>query len=111
MSDRFTAQFIQFDPPGRVKGITWMVNLFGHPEDHVFAFATAWVLVYPALRCDPIMEFILVPDQYRRRGHATRLIRACVKRWPNLVLTDAISPAGEGLLDRLIADRVIDGEL
>ena len=48
----------------------------------------------------PMLYYILVADQFRRKGIATALIEACQRRWPDLQLTDAISEAGEALLRR-----------
>jgi hypothetical protein len=76
---------------------------FGTPP---YPVALAWVTlndpVEGALRAlPPMLDFVLVPDHVRRLGYATTLIRACERRWPDLLLTDAISEAGERLTEAL----------
>lgn len=49
-----------------------------------------------------------MPPHRRRNGFATALILCCVERWPDLVLTEAISPEGEALLASLAREGVIE---
>ena len=67
---------------------------FDHPA------ALAWITdMTPTM--GHTLDFILVPDQCRRRGYATRLIAVCEQMWPDLELSEAISPEGEALLASL----------
>jgi hypothetical protein len=98
--------FTQIDLPAARPGIRWQAQLFdpvagafGHTP---YPQAIAWLSDYSdsELAC-VMLDFVLVPDQFRRCGYATKLIAACEARWPNLELTEAISEAGEGLLGAL----------
>jgi len=104
-----TIIYTQTDLPDSMPGLRWQAQLFdpnaGACGYTPFPQAIAWVSDYsdsPGLDC-VMLDFILVPDQYRRCGYATALIAACEARWPNLELTEAISEAGEGLLNKLEA--------
>jgi GNAT superfamily N-acetyltransferase len=92
-------------PPEWWAGFRWQVE-YHHEDDRGFPVAVAWVLAPPPDGSWPAgthcpretLMYIQVADDERRRGFATRLVRACVKRWPNIYLTDAAGGAGEGLL-------------
>jgi GNAT superfamily N-acetyltransferase len=43
------------------------------------------------------VKFVFVMDDARRKGIATKLIKACQKRWPGILLTEGVSVAGEAL--------------
>jgi hypothetical protein len=85
-------------PPGRILGMPWMAELC-HPTDGLpYPLAVAWLSDFRRAGLGMVLDNILVPDHLRRRGYATALIAACHARWPDLMLTDPISPEGEGLL-------------
>jgi len=52
----------------------------------------------------PGLDFGLVPDQYSRRGYAKRLAELCREHWPDLCLTEDISPTGEALAAALMRE-------
>lgn len=93
-------------------------ELFDHTDaegDMLFPVATAYLSDYrgfPHTGLGIMLSFILVPDQHRRLGYAKALILALKEKYPDLVLTDPISPEGEALeasLDRIpgfFQDRV-----
>src|SRR4051794_8235846 len=84
-------EFRQVDGPYWKPGTIWQVELHaesrtGHPSFHPrFPVALAWVSDDP-YGPRPALEFVLVPDHYRRRGLAKRIIAACRERWPDLRL-------------------------
>lgn len=88
-------------PPGRMPGICWVAELCDPSGNTPYPLAVAWLSDFRRVGPGVILDFILVPDHLRRRGHATALIAACRERWPDLLLTDAVSPAGDGLLASL----------
>jgi ribonuclease HI len=96
-SEQLRVVFRQFDAPGLVPGIHWQAELHSPTWDFGVPVATAWVTRYTLHGDGPAVEFVLVPDQFRRQGYAKLLIKACRDRWPNLWLTDGISPAGKAL--------------
>lgn len=81
--------------------LRWQVEYHQPKKDYPFPMGLAWVMVPPHDQIPPFLEFVLVPDQFRRVGIATKLVRAIQARWPSVVLTDGISAAGEGLLRSL----------
>jgi len=96
-----TATFEQCDPPGRRAGICWRAELYDADGVLTYPVAIAYLTDFRGAGLGVIVDFTLVPDHLRRLGYATRLLRECEARWPDLGLTDAISDAGEGLLDSL----------
>jgi hypothetical protein len=48
-----------------------------------------------------MVKFVLVVDDFRRQGIATRLILACRERWPDLQLSLPISKVGLALYRKL----------
>jgi hypothetical protein len=98
--------FRKIDIPGMKSGIHWQTCLYdpsaGAMGELPYPVAIAWLTDFTdtPLAC-MMMDFILVPDHFRRRGYATALIKACRTRWPNLELTEAISESGEELLRSL----------
>lgn len=99
------AVFTQVDPPGRRSGVHWVAQLYDASFDPLYyPLAIAWITDWPAAGAadlGPSLDYILVPDHRRRRGHATALIAACRERFRGLWLTDPITESGEGLLDSL----------
>jgi GNAT superfamily N-acetyltransferase len=96
-------------PPDCQQHCNWQVECH---EGRGFPSGLAWVLVPPdgpgqntetkqggSLR--PLVKFVLVTDDARRRGIGSRLIEACRERWPDLVLSAPISEAGLGLYRKL----------
>jgi GNAT superfamily N-acetyltransferase len=90
-------------PRGCLANHTWQVELH---QGLGFPLGVAWVLAPPApTRGErrprgaprPFVKYILVTDEYRREGIATRLIEACRERWPDLILTRPVSRAGLAL--------------
>lgn len=80
----------------------WQVEAHSYTDGQGYPVGIAWVLEplpMPDHTFPPpaVLDFILVPDHYRRRGIARRLINACRERWAELVLTEAISEAGAAL--------------
>ena len=99
------AHFTQVDAPGRRPGVRWMAELVDPTGWHTSPYAVAWLTdARPALGMS--LDFILVPDDCRRRGYATKLVRACLERWPDLVPTGPISPEGEALAASLVRTGV-----
>lgn len=89
--------------PGRTPGWWWQVE---YHDGRDFPCGLAWVLVVPPdvpgrekYTFTEMIWFVLVADDSRRRGVATRLVRACRERWPDAQLTPAISAAGKRLCD------------
>jgi GNAT superfamily N-acetyltransferase len=105
-----TTFFRQIDgPPRWMDGIHWQAELHddeaGALGELPYPVAVAWLTDFRGTAMDCVlMDFVLVPDHFRRRGYATKLIGACAERWPELRLTEAISEAGEGLLAK-VADE------
>ena len=82
---------------------TWQVE---YHEGLGVPLGVAWVLAPPASlkgkrrpggAFKPYLKFVLVSDEYRREGIATRLVVACRERWPDLSLTRPVSRAGMAL--------------
>lgn len=81
-------------PPGRW-GLFSEAKLYDATGFAVMPLATAYIRhSLPG----PTVEFILVPDQCRRQGYATKLLEYCFQQWPDLQLTDGINEAGEALV-------------
>jgi hypothetical protein len=97
--------FFQHDPPGREPGLCWVAELREETGMATVPVAVAYLTdcrcPHPELSLGVSLDFIWVPDHCRRSGYATRLIRACEERWPDLVLTDPISRSGAALLRSL----------
>lgn len=82
----------------------WQVELHRVGSELQYPAALAWVTEWGSNRHFGDVEFILVPDNLRGRGYATRLLAACRKKWQKVVLTVAISEGGEAL-DRIMMER------
>ena len=93
--------FRQIDKPrpiGWAKGIHWFVEAYDAQDGRDYPLGTAYCVIgkhYKAI-C-----FLNVIDQHRRQGVATALVHACTEQWPDILLTEAISKAGRGLLKSL----------
>lgn len=95
----------QYDPPRRVPGICWVAELRDSTGFCTRPSAVAYLTDYRGSPIPPfdavLLDFIFVPDDLRRVGFATRLIRECRYRWPELTLTEAIGEPGERLIASL----------
>lgn len=87
--------------PGRPPGWWWQVE---YHDGRDFPCGLAWVCVPPPSVPDrreyvvaDLIWFVLVADDSRRQGVATRLVRACKERWPDVRLTPPTSTAGRRL--------------
>jgi hypothetical protein len=98
---RLVVSFHQVDAPGRHPGCRWIAELVDAEGDWICPFGVAWVFDSGGLSQEPFrcLEYILVPDEYRRRGFGKYLVKACQARWPGLDLLGSESEAGEALLD------------
>lgn len=95
--------------PGWMPGLHWQVELYADDNGTLsYPLALAWVTdSTPFTPQAPLvgLDFIIVMDQFRRQGHAEKLIAACKERWPGIHLTNAISREGQALLDKVEPDR------
>lgn len=97
-------------PPDCAPDWNWQVEVH---EGRGFPVGFAWVVAPPpgttepppGWEARPTIKFVLVADDARRRGIATRLVEACRQRWPGAELSLPISPAGEALY-RKVSPRV-----
>jgi hypothetical protein len=94
-------------PPGCTPRLNWQVEYYGH-HNRGFPIGLAWVVAPPpgepwpkGFHPVPWVKFVLVVDDERRRGIATKLVQAIRQRWPGAMLTDGISAAGEALVQKL----------
>jgi GNAT superfamily N-acetyltransferase len=94
--------FRQVDEPRIGKGIFWHVEFYS-AEGSAFPVGTAYVESPPAGL--PTLRFILVADQWRSKGIATRLMAACVEKWPHIEFTAPISKTGERAVNRAVRDQ------
>lgn len=86
-------------------GWWWVVEAY---DDRPFPVGQAWVMVVPQdlparakYVTTPQIYYVLVSDDSRRKGVATRLVLAIRERWPGGELTPPISKAGQALCDKL----------
>lgn len=94
--------FRQADEPRNGRGIFWHIEYYAE-EGSVFPVGTAYVET--PFSSPPRVNFLLVADQWRSRGIASRLLAACVEKWPDLIFSDPISRNGEKAVARAIQDR------
>jgi GNAT superfamily N-acetyltransferase len=93
-----------FVPATWARGLRWQVEYHSH-NDRGFPAAMAWVIA-PATGAPmpegsrPWVMYIIVVDDERRKGIGTKLLQAIRDRWPDAILTDAISDAGAALLGK-----------
>lgn len=95
----------------------WQVEFFNSEEggiwDRGFPVGLAWVGACPPKwkraknTLGPHVNYIIVADDERRQGIATKLIKAIERRWPDIWLSDAISKGGEALIKKF-PNRVFD---
>jgi GNAT superfamily N-acetyltransferase len=94
--------FRQVDAPRIGKEIYWHVEFYAE-EGSVFPVGTAYV--ESPLAGAPRLNFILVADQWRTRGIASRLLAACVEKWPNLEFSEPISDYGQKAVERAVREQ------
>lgn len=94
--------FRQVDEPRVGRGIFWQVEYYAK-EGSVFPVGTAYIEFPPS--SVPKLNFILVADQWRSRGIATKLLAACLEKWPSLEFSEPISPNGSKALNRAERNR------
>src|SRR5438132_13160243 len=88
--------------PG-VPGANWQASHY--EPGHAFPTGVAWLLAPPPgmpVAADPvgprpIILYVLVGDEFRRRGVTARLVRACRRRWPSVELSGPVSAGGAAL--------------
>ncbi len=86
-------------PRDWMPGLHWQVEYHADNSDCSRPWGIAWVTAFePGAAFPPVLDYVIVCDDCRRHGIATEIVRACRKKWPRLVLTDAISQAGEAFL-------------
>jgi len=90
-------------PPHWGDGIHWLACLWDESKDMTRPICMAWLSDWTGSPGMDIcmLDYILTCDDFRREGHAERLIMECDKRWPNLCLTEGISPAGCALVEKV----------
>ena len=84
----------------------WQVEFHASEYDwpYPWPYGLAWV-TEPYGKYRASINFVLVGDEYRGLGIATKLVRAILQRWPDAVFTDPISPGGEALVAKFTRDR------
>jgi GNAT superfamily N-acetyltransferase len=82
----------------------WYVEYFDDdPAQRLFPYATAYVSVTTAGSAH--LDYVLVGDDWRKRGIARALIKACQERWPSLqfsshmVTVSALLGQGDSFVD------------
>lgn len=84
----------------------WIVEALDETGWLNHPYAVAWLLDYSAVNgLDVVLTYVLVCDEYRKRGIGKALIMACFEKWPNLILTDPISEGGEALIASIERER------
>ena len=71
----------------------WYVEAYSD-EGHMFPVGMAFVIVW---KRHAQLNFIFVSDEWRRQGFATRIVEACMARWPRFTMTTGMNPAGQAL--------------
>src|SRR5262249_43634022 len=103
------AVFTQIDTPNRRPGCWWVAELVDGSGHGTVPLAVAYLTDFRdaphmvEMGMGVVLDFVMVPDHYRRRGFGTRLVEECEARFPGLTLTDSVSEAGEGFLEALEA--------
>jgi GNAT superfamily N-acetyltransferase len=64
----------------------------------MFPIGTAYVVAIPGVGAQ--LNYILVADQWRRRGIAHRLIEECRRKWPGMQATNPMNAQAEKLLSK-----------
>jgi GNAT superfamily N-acetyltransferase len=76
----------------------WYVEYWDGEECSDFPLATAYVWEYQDHdEKKAEMCFILVADEERRKGIASKLLDECARRWPRIHITKPISKTGRAL--------------
>lgn len=87
-------------PSSWLPGAHWVLEAYeSDNSDLPYPIGQAWLTVISDQFIS--VDFILVPDHFRREGIATLLYNEIIKCWPSAMLTDAISDAGEKLLESI----------
>lgn len=94
--------FRRADEPRIGSGTYWHVEFY-QEEGSVFPVGTAYVEC--PLDAPPRMNFVVVADQWRSRGIASRLMAGCVEKWPNLEFSEPISRFAEKAIKRAVTDQ------
>lgn len=100
--------FRQVDEPRIGKGIFWQVEFYAE-EGSVFPVGTAYVESPPS--GPPLLNFMLVADQWRGRGIASSMMAACVEKWPDLEFSTPISRGGAKAIDRVMRQQTADDQM
>jgi hypothetical protein len=88
--------------PDAAPNCNWQGEYYDDDHYRGMPLASAWVLVLPD-GYHPWLNFVLVVDDERGKGLATKLVLACLHRWPNMKLSDGISEAGKALYRKIAA--------
>ncbi len=97
-SPRRKAQFTQISPYPKKRGcVRWLAELMEWEATIPLAivYLSEWRNARPPY---VLVEYVLVPDPLRQRGHAMTLLLACEQRFGKLTMTDPIAPGGAALL-------------
>lgn len=85
----------------RSPDVMWYVEYWDDDECSDFPAGTAYVWEYQdADERKSELCFVLVADQERRKGVASKLLAECTERWPGIRLTEPISKGGRALAKR-----------
>lgn len=77
----------RIEPPNRPCR-AWHCALYDTTGFQTRPYAMAFVSEY---REDyTILDYVIVPDDFRNQGYAKRLIEECQRHWPGLKMTDRI---------------------
>lgn len=94
--------------PRNTSATFWYVEYYDDEMPaQMFPVGTAYAVT---LRKTAQLNFVLVADQWRRKGIAEALLNACRKRWPDLQYTSGMDRAGKALL-RKCAPHLAEGEM
>jgi GNAT superfamily N-acetyltransferase len=96
-------------PAAWAPGVHWQVEAYPVDIEYGHPLGICWVSDQSVRRppdwrggeFPPSIDYVLVADPYRRKGIATHLIQACQERWPTLDIGEAVSEAGQALLESL----------
>jgi len=82
----------------RSPDIMWYVEYWDDEYCLDFPVGTAYIWEYQdGEEHKAEMCFLLVSDEERRRGIATKLLTECEKRWPGIKMTEPTTRAGKAL--------------
>jgi hypothetical protein len=73
----------------------WRVELFDFADGSRLShpLGVAYVTEYPP-PVGPVLDYLIVYDHHRGRGHAGTLVRHCHARWPGIKHTGRLEPDG-----------------